>query len=192
MYPTTRVYLGVNEDLGSLPHHQIFELEEPVNIAGEEKNHLSVSHYCYDKTLTSEGKSLVNIGFSTNHDYWKNLYSNRELYKKEKQAVADRAIDELDKRYPRIREKIEMIDVTTPVTYERYTNTWQGSYMGWMPTPETMSLKLPKTLPGLSNFYMAGQWLESLGGLINAALSGRDVLKLITKNDGKKFITSKP
>jgi len=30
-----------------------------------------------------------------------------------------------------------MRDMTTPLTYVRYTGNWQGSHQGWMITPET-------------------------------------------------------
>jgi len=47
-----------------------------------------------------------------------------------------------------------------------------------------------KTLPGLSNFYMAGMWVEPTGGLPSAAKSGRDVIQIICHEDKKKFFTS--
>ncbi|MCA9993330.1 MAG: hypothetical protein KDE29_20230, partial [Anaerolineales bacterium] len=64
--------------------------------------------------------------------------------------------------YPGIRGQIEVKDVATPLSYERFTGNWQGSSCGWLLTKETMGLMiqgLDKTLPGLANFYMAGQWV---------------------------------
>jgi len=48
---------------------------------------------------------------------------------------------------------------------------------------------LSKTLPGLQNFYMVGQWAEAMIGIPTAALSGRNLIKTLCKKDGKKFRT---
>jgi len=62
---------------------------------------------------------------------------------------------------------------------------------GWLPTTETMGKtrgnSLDKTLPGLSDFYMIGQWVEPGGGLPPAATSGRNVIQMICKRDGNPF-----
>ena len=81
-----------------------------------------------------------------------------------------------------------MVDVATPITYERYTGNWKGSMEGWLLTTETiktaMGRGMDKTLPGLDNFYMAGQWVQPGGGVPTAAESGRSAIELICKRDG--------
>ncbi len=47
------------------------------------------------------------------------------------------------------------------------------------------------TLPGLSHFYMVGQWVTSAGALFSNALSGRTGIKILCKQQGKKF-TAQP
>jgi len=39
------------------------------------------------------------------------------------------------------------------------------------------------TLPGLQNFWMAGQWVEPGSGVPLAALSGRNIIQLIAKKE---------
>jgi phytoene dehydrogenase-like protein len=51
---------------------------------------------------------------------------------------------------------------------------------------------MDKTLPGLDNFYMIGQWVEPGGGLPPAATSARGVIERICKQDDKSFVTSTP
>ncbi len=48
---------------------------------------------------------------------------------------------------------------------------------------------MKKTLPGLENFYMIGQWVEPGGGLPTALRSGRCVAQVICKKDKKNFKT---
>ena len=57
------------------------------------------------------------------------------------------------------------------------------------PEPGTMMLRINKTLPGLKNFYMIGQWVEPGGGLPPAIMSGRNVAQIICKKNRKKFTT---
>jgi hypothetical protein len=45
-------------------------------------------------------------------------------------------------------------------------------------------------LPRLSNFYMAGQWVGDTG-VSGAAKSGRDIIQLICRRDGKQFAATK-
>jgi phytoene dehydrogenase-like protein len=85
--------------------------------------------------------------------------------------------------------------VATPLSYERYTGNWQGSTTGWLPTRQTMLMLLlgvSKTLPGLQNFYLAGQWVEPGGSLPLAAASGRNAIHTICHQDGKPFVTTTP
>jgi len=61
---------------------------------------------------------------------------------------------------------------------------------GWLITPANASVlmkPMSQTLPGLSNFYMCGQWVEPGGGLPTGIMSGRRLIKSICKADRKKF-----
>ena len=119
-----------------------------------------------------------------------------ERYEAEKKEIAIKVIDQLERRLPSIAEQVEVVDVSTPMTVERYTGNWQGSQEGWLITTETLGMVMgkgmEKTLPGLDDFYMAGQWVEPGGGVPTVAASGRGVIKTICKKDGKKFSISFP
>ena len=69
---------------------------------------------------------------------------------------------------------------------------WQGSIEGWSITTQTFMMRMSKSLPGLNDFYMAGQWVEPGGGVPAAALSGRNIIQIICKRDKKPFITRIP
>ncbi|MEJ2627176.1 MAG: hypothetical protein P8078_01255 [bacterium] len=80
----------------------------------------------------------------------------------------------------------------TPATYIRYTGNWQGSPDGWYLTPENiMKQTMLRNLPGLSGFYMVGQWTAPFTGTVMAALSGRQLIQLLCKQSGKHFVTSR-
>jgi phytoene dehydrogenase-like protein len=186
--PIVQVSLGVNCDLSAEPHSASFALDEPVVIAGQRRARMSYKHYCYDPTLAPAGKSVVTTFFPSDYGYWKSLDPDR--YAGEKEAVADAVITQLEKRLPAIAGQIEVVDVATPLTYERYTGNWQGSMEGWLPIMSQMGKKLDHTLPGLDNFYMIGQWVEPGGGLPPAATSARAAIQAICKRDGTRFTTN--
>jgi hypothetical protein len=51
---------------------------------------------------------------------------------------------------------------------------------------------LLRTLPGLSDLYMVGQWTAPFTGAIIAALSGRQLIQLLCKQNKTAFVTSLP
>ncbi len=50
-------------------------------------------------------------------------------------------------------------------------------------------LNLPRRLPGLKHFYMAGQWVGDMG-VSGAPKAGRDIAQLICREDKKRFVTT--
>ena len=142
--------------------------------------------------MAPAGKTVLRVGYDTDYDYWQKLYKEPEKYKAEKERIADDVIAALDKRFPGLASKIEMRDIATPMTWVRYTGNWRGSYEGWQFSAESFSGGMKKTLPGLDNFYMAGQWVNPGGGMPTAAMSGNQTIQLICSRDKKKFITTKP
>ena len=85
-----------------------------------------------------------------------------------------------------------MVDVATPVTYERYTGNWRGSYMGWASNTETAGKAMKRTLPDLGSYYMAGQWVYMGGGIPGAVMSGRHLIQIICRKVKKRFTTTVP
>lgn len=184
------VMLGVNRDLSDEPHRIIFETDDPITIAGQEHRWLTVIHHCFDKSMAPEGKSAVEVWYDSAYEPWEELYKNKEAYKAEKKRIADYTIRQLDKRWPGFASQVEVIDVPTPATYSRYTGNWKGSPDGWYITPDNMTNDEPvRTLPGLDGLRMVGQWTAPFMGTVMSALSGRQVIQLMCKEDGRKFIT---
>lgn len=190
--PLLLVSLGVNRDFSGTPHAQVWLLDKMVKIGNSARRRLFVKHYAYDPSLAPQGKSVVQVMLDTSYEYWKKLSADREKYEAEKRKIADAVVTQLAKRFPGIETQIEFSDVATPMSYERYTGVWKGAWEGWLLTTKSMSLRMKKTLPGLENFYMAGQWVEPGGGVPPAATSGRNVIQILCARDMKTFTTSEP
>jgi len=112
-------------------------------------------------------------------------------YKAEKLQIQKDATALLEKQYPGISGFIEVTDVATPKTNVRYTGVKDGAYEGFMPSKENMMKSLNMQLPGLQNFYMAGQWLFPGGGLPPSAQTGKWTIQLICKKEKRQFISDK-
>ncbi len=184
-----QVSLGVNRDLSSEPHWVTHLLQEPILLAGEERHEIGVKHYCFDPSLAPTGKSVVELIIRTNYAYWQRIYGRR-IYDTEQRQVSDIILKQMDKWLPGILGDIEFVDEATPLSYERYTGNWMGATTGWLLTKETtpmMILGVPKTLPGLEDFYMAGHWVEPGGTVTLAAASGKSAIQLICAEDGVNF-----
>jgi phytoene dehydrogenase-like protein len=192
--PMIQVSLGVNRDLSAEPRTVAWALPEPVTIAGEPRSQAGYRHFCFDPTMAPPGKSVVVGGFMSNYSFWQEAASEPERYEAEKQHAAITYIELLDRRFPGIADQVEAVDVATPLTWEHYTGNWQGSIEGWMFTKDTLKYSfgegMSKTLPGLSRFYMVGQWVEPGGGVPTSAISARKLVKRLCKQDGRKFTTS--
>jgi hypothetical protein len=185
--PYMQVSLGVARNMKTEPKLKYLRLKESVIVAEKDLDYLIIENYSRDPEMAPEGKTSLVIRFFTEYDYWQQLYADKKRYRAEKDAVSKSVIAVLSSLYPGIENDIEVVDVATPATYVRYTGTWRGATMSWLPTTANFARSIKKTLPGLSGFYMAGQWLVPGGGVPNAFKTGRDVIQLICKKDRKAF-----
>jgi len=188
------VYLGVNRDLSKEPSAMIMLLPKPVTIADHECESLEMQIYGFDKSMAPEGKGVIKVELTSGYGYWKQLYKDKQKYKDEKQKVASQVIELLEAHFPGLKNQVEVVDVTTLATWERF----MGGTHGWANFPNRkMNLsitgpsygkKFENTLPGLANFYLVGAWVTTIGALFMNAHSGKKIVQEICKQDKKKFI----
>jgi phytoene dehydrogenase-like protein len=188
------IHFGLKRDLSGEPHFIVLLLDKPMKFDVNERWTLFLELFDHNKGLSPAGKSVMKADTLGNYPYWKNLRNDLEKYREQKQKVCEMVLLKLEERFPQIKEQIEVTDVTTPVTVERYTNNLRGWEPGQHPTDSEKVAKngLSIILPGLERFYMVGQWAAAMVGLNTVSLMGRNLVKQICKEEGKKFITSIP
>lgn len=187
VYTTVQVSLGVNCDLSKYPHTRFITIPSEIDGGGKANKQIGFRHYCFDKTLMSEGKSALITVLPADFNWWEEKHSDSESYKNEKERIGNEIKAIAEQYYPELKHNIETIDVATPMTYVRYCNAWQGAWMAWATTPKGKVQYIPGYLPGLEHFYLAGQWTLLPGGLPTAVLTGRWVIQRICKWDRRKF-----
>jgi len=189
-----QISLGVKKLFPDAPHTLNLPLSAPLCLDDEIRHdRMEVETFSNESGLCPDNTTMMTVRLQTRSAYWMELKKNdANRYRAEKRRIVQEVVAALDKRFPGLAANVERTDVATPMTFVRYTGNWQGSYEGWLPTPHILGRRIPPTLPGLKNFYMAGHWTVAGGGLPSAALAGRYVAHMVCAQFGKAFTPGIP
>jgi phytoene dehydrogenase-like protein len=185
------VFLGVNRDISREPSAMVMLFDNPVIIAGHRNESLEMQLYGFDKTMAPEGKGVLKVELVSSYSYWKQLSTDKPRYEEEKRKVADQVLDILENHFHGIKNQVEVIDVPTLMTWERFMGGTHGFVN--MPNKKFSFITGMRSrggvpvLPGLSDFYFVGVWASMSPSLFGNALSGRKVIQTLCSKDGKRF-----
>jgi phytoene dehydrogenase-like protein len=179
--------IGVRANLSSLPHATILNLEKPLEAAGEKLSFIPLYNYAEHQAYAPPGCSALTVifGNSDTYQWWKDAKA-RLTYDREKENIKQQLEHILAEHIPETRGKIDVIDIATPVTYERYTGTWHGSYMSRMKVGAKLKT-YPCKVKDIKGLVFAGQRTIFPGGLPPALESGRRAVQLLCKEYGIIF-----
>jgi phytoene dehydrogenase-like protein len=187
------IFLGLNGILPGVPHALTLLFDEPLDLGEIEQDSVHIVTYGPETGLVSDGKSIMKIEVQARYLFWKERREvDLNVYCEEKKKIADKIIERILVRFPGLKDYIEVTDISTPPTAERYT----GNRYGWQAGPPKENVTkiqrkgLSKTLPGLERFFHIGQWSNATLGVSNVAMSGRNLVKDLCKLDGKPFISN--
>jgi len=184
----TFISLGIDADLKKYPHNYVFKLKKQLKISAQTYNYLSINNYANDRYYSPEGKTAMTIILNGDtYDFWKKAKENG-TYKEEKQKIAEEITAAITAEIPEAIGKIEVVDVATPLTYERYCGNWKGSWMTEM-TPGMKMKNYPAVIKGLSGVYFAGHRMMPPGGFPPAVMSGRIAVQYLCRDTDKIFIS---
>ena len=185
--PVVLINYGVTRDFSNEP--SILMLKPTSNT---EAGYLSsdcwvirIFNYCSE--CAPAGRTLVQVMIESQWKPWKVLREDKEAYKEEKEKTSKEVLERLNDVWPGIRDQVEMTNVATPYTWWRYTRNRRGSFEGFAVTDKIFTTQVKRTLPGLDNFFMAGQWVVPGGGVIPTLVSGKHAAMLMCRRDGKTF-----
>jgi phytoene dehydrogenase-like protein len=189
------VFLGVNRDLSKEPSSLVMLLDDPIEIARHTCHSVEMQIYGFDQTMAPAGKGVIKVELVSQYSYWNRLAADRQRYEEEKDRIADLVIGLLERRFPGLRSQVEVVDVPTLLTWERF----MGGTHGFANMPKkpfnvmkSMTGHLEASLPGLERFFFVGAWATSAGALFMNALSGRTIIRRICREQGQRFITPHP
>lgn len=152
---------------------------------------LKIREFSHEKEFAPEGKNIFQtMTYCVESDACEfiELRKDKTAYRDKKKSIAADIEKIITTKFSELKDKIKCIDVWTPATYRRYTQSEIGSYMSFAFPAKTFPTNVSNRIKGLKNVILATQWLQSPGGLPIAAKAGQRAIETLMKIDRKKVI----
>jgi len=149
-----------------------------------------MTHYNYEPDFAPEGCTVITFAINQYEPElakWEDLVKDKPAYNREKNRIGQTVISAMERRFPEMQGKLELLDVATPQTYQRYCNAYRGAFMAFWPTLQGKELSHSGKINGLDNIWLSGQWLQPPGGLPTALITGKDTIMRICKLEKQDF-----
>jgi phytoene dehydrogenase-like protein len=173
----TFICVGIQTELTQTP---AWELTEPIIYADINISKISFDNYTGYAGYAPKGcTTLTAVLTGDTYDFWKKA-KEENRYEDEKQNLADQISRIICEKYPQAEGKIEVIDIATPLTYERYTGAYHGSWMSIIGVGDKMKV-YPGFLKSVSGLFFAGHRLMNPGGLPVAINSGFKAAQMVCR-----------
>ncbi len=178
-----QVYMGVR-DGESIPYiGDLLFVSGEKNFAAEEMLDMQTksrtfSMY-YPKTRPDTNRYSVVASMNARHADWAKLSETE--YRQAKDSMIKRAMDDLEKYIPDIRQKCDWVEAATPKTFHRYTMHLKGSSFGTKLEGLDISRSIFKEVQGLFHAGSVGIIMSGWLGAINYGV--------IVANDADAYLT---
>jgi len=181
---TCQVYIGIKKGeeidyIGDL----LFTSEAEKFDSGELRNKNTTSRafsIYYPQTRPGSNMYSIVACYNANYDDWANL--SEEEYRASKEELIQRTLDALEKYVPKIRDKVDHLEASTPKTFQRYTLHLGGASFGTKFEGLKVSMGLPKEIAGL--FHTGSV------GIIMSGWLGTTNYGVIVAHDVDKFLSA--
>lgn len=158
-----------------------------IKIAPWMGDRMTIKTYGYEPSFAPENKQILQVLLPLDvlaYDYWMKLYENKDEYNRKKNELAEILMKKIEDNYETYREKMNILDVWTPVTYKRYCNAYKGYNQSFVAGKNTDPKLYPSPyVENLDNVILCGQWISPPGGAPGAAITGKFAIQRILKKD---------
>ena len=176
-----QVSLGVARDLTDEPHALVLLFDDPVQVGDQTLDRIPVELYGFDGTLAPPGKGVIKVLLNTSYTYWERLAENRARYDQAKEQLGRDVIEALESRFPGLAAQVEVTDVATPLTTERFTgNGLSYTSESGDSSLASMLLGRPLTLSTVRNLWLVGQ-SSGGAGIPGCAAQGRHAVRALCR-----------
>lgn len=176
----TQLYLGLTcepHELGIMQEDLLLnnepdsEKDYAAAMRGEyAKCNWGITNYnAMDPSLNEPGKGCIAVTFLDRLENWP---ADRAEYKAKKTAVTRLILDELEKHYPGLKDKVKVAELGTPRTMQRYTANPAGAVYGFAQTVRQSGINRLKRTSPLHRLSLVGAWTQPGGGFQGAISSG--------------------
>ncbi len=166
---STQVYMAlkpderIDETTGDLLFSSTAPLFRTESLLSRDITSRTYSFYYPRTRPDGRPRCLIVSSTNANYDDWASL--NREEYEESKRDLIETTLDALDKYVPSIRERINHVEASTPVTFQHYTKHVNGASFGTKFEGLAVSRALPQQITGL---YHAGSVGIIMSGWLGA------------------------
>lgn len=137
--------------------------------------------FYYPRTRPGRDRSVIVSSTNANYADW--AYLGAEAYAAAKRDLVQSTLDAVEKYVPGIRDKLDLVDCATPLTFRRYTQHPAGASFGTKFEGLAVSRALPQQIAGL---YHAGSVGIIMSGWLGALNYG-----VIVANDVDAYLMNR-
>jgi phytoene desaturase len=137
------------------------------------------SHSQLDLRLAPAGKSTLCAMTLDNYANWDNL--TQEEYEIKKKEAAGIILGRLEKYLPGLSSHIEILEVASPKTMERFGSLPQGAVYGFSQIVGQSSLNRLSQETKIKGLFLAGAWTQPGCGMHGCLVSGKDAANAALK-----------
>ena len=137
--------------------------------------------FYYPRTRPGRDRSVIVSSTNANYADWADL--GAEAYAAAKRDLVQSTLDAVEKYVPGIRDKLDLVDCATPLTFRRYTQHPAGASFGTKFEGLAVSRALPQQIAGL---YHAGSVGIIMSGWLGALNYG-----VIVANDVDAYLMNR-
>jgi prolycopene isomerase len=136
-----------------------------------------------DPSCCPPGKSVVATMVLASPDRFEEALGKGRHRGRDYKALKDRLMPQLLDKMERalgvgdLRPHIEVLELSTPITIERFTENRGGSYVGWRYSADQARNLIPQQSP-VENLFLCGHWVAPGGGVSNVMSGGLNAADL--------------
>lgn len=118
------------------------------------------------------GKKSLAVITTCNHKLFKkylnfNMIKHEKSYSDLKESIKEEVTQSVFENFPELKGNVRITETITPVTFNRYTGTYDGSIYG---VKQTVNQRALSTITSIKGLYLAGQSITP--GVLGAVVSG--------------------
>ncbi len=186
-YPTYSFIIASYKTKRSFKNDEIATVHkvEEYSLLGKKYDGMSVRHYGYNDKLINDGYTTVCVMLPTYEEDYEHIKAlSKEEYKEFKKSFASIYKTKLEQIY---KDEFILIDTLTPLTYERFVNSYEGTFMTYAIGARKRQMLSSMLIDGIDNLILANQWLFMPGGTPVAVISGKFAVQHILNKDGRDY-----
>ncbi|MDE5991736.1 MAG: NAD(P)/FAD-dependent oxidoreductase, partial [Oscillospiraceae bacterium] len=172
------------EDCGVKSGSAVYPCES-YTVGKSKLDYIGIRLYDYDEKLFPKDRRVIQCNIpqdNEDYEYWKNIYNDKERYNAEKQRIAETIKTRITRIFPELENRLVLLDTYSPCTFTKWCGAYKGAYMSFFEQKGYKSLTAKNTVKGLSNVFLASQWLTTNGGLPVAVTQGKFAADSIAKH----------